>query len=104
MNGEIGVLYQGEQVGGVFNWEIEGIMGEGAKGRWKAPNATKKVTAFSYWLVKKPEGNIFNVELYQRIKNQLVLISTGRVKLKLPEVDILNTKLLAPLRLRWIDD
>lgn len=104
MNGEIGVLYQGEQVGGVFDWEIEGIMGEGSKGRWKAPIVTKKVTALNYWLIKKPNGDIFKVELYQRVKNQLVLIDAGKVKLKLPETDILDKKLLARLRLRWIWD
>lgn len=104
MNGEIGVLYQGEQIGGIFNWEIEGVMGEGSIRGWKAPSATKKVTAFSYWLSEKPKGDIFRVELYQRAGDQLVLMDTGKVRVKLPEVDILNKKLLASIRLRWIWD
>ena len=104
MDGEIGTLYQGEQVGGVLDWTISGRMASWAKDNWVEAKAAKLVTARSYWLTKKPDGDIFEVELYQRISNQLVLIDKGTIKLKLPEVNVLNRTLPAPLTLRWTDD
>ena len=105
MDGEIGTLYQeGKQVGGVFDWAISGRLASWAKDNWVEAKATKLVTAQSYWLIEKPDDDIFEVELYQRIRNQLVLIDTGTIKLKLPEVNVLNRTLPAPLTLRWIDD
>ncbi len=71
---------------------------------WAAPRVSKKVTARSYWLITEPDGDIFEVDFYQQIKNQLVLMDTGRVKLKLPDTTTLNRTLSAPLVLRWIWD
>jgi len=105
MDGQIGVLYQeGKQVGGVFDWAISGQMASWAKDDWAATKATKLVTAQIYWLIKEPDGDIFEVELYQQIRNQLVLMDTGRVKLGLPDTTTLNGTLVAPLTLRWIWD
>ncbi len=105
MIGIIGVLRQdNEQVGGIFNWSIDATLADGIQGRWKSPKAIKKVTARSYWLVKEPDSNIFEVEFYQQVKGQLVLMDAGKVKLKLPDTTTLDKKLLAPLTLRWIWD
>ncbi len=73
-------------------------------GKWAAPRASKKVTASSYWLIDGPSSDIFQVDFYQRMRNQLVLMDTGKVKLKLPDVETLNRTLQAPLTLRWIWD
>lgn len=105
MEGQIGVLYQGgKQVGGVFNWEIKGQMANSAEDNWVKIKAVKSVTALSYWLIKEPEGDIFKAELFQQIRNQLVLIDSGTIKLKLPDTNTLNRMLEAPLRLRWQDE
>jgi len=104
MEGQIGVFYQGgKQVGGVFNWEISGQMANSAEDNWVKIKAVKSVTAQSYWLIQKPKGDIFEVELYQKIRNQLVLIDSGTIKLKLPDTVTLNRTLEAPLRLRWLE-
>ena len=102
MNGQIGILYQdGKQVGGVFDWEISAGMDRVAKEGWVERKVAKQITAQSYWLVKKPNGDTFDVKFYEHIKGRLVLIDTGTVRLKLPEVNILDKRLPAPLRLNW---
>lgn len=103
MIGVIGTLSQdNKQVGGIFNWSIDGVVAQGRMGRWKAPHISKKVTARSYWLLTEPDGDIFKVDFYQQLNNQLILIDTGKVKLGLPDTTTLNRTLLAPLTLRWI--
>jgi len=104
MTGKIGVLYQnGKQVGGIFDWEISAGMDSTAKNSWVERKVAKQITAQSYWLVNKPNGDIFDAEFYQHIKGRLVLIDTGTVRLNLPEANILDRTLLAPLRLRWMN-
>ena len=73
-------------------------------GKWTALKATKVVTANSYWLIKEPNGYIYEAKFYQQIRNQLVLMDAGRVELKLPDTTTLNRTLPAPLRLTWIWD
>ena len=105
MDGKIGILYQeGEQVGGVFDWTITGQMASWAKGDWVETKAAKLVTALSYWLIKKPKSDIFEVKLYREIRNQLVLIDAGKVRPNLPDTDTLDRRLPATLILRWVDD
>ena len=104
MEGAIGVLYQdGEQVGGIFNWGISAGMDNYAKDDWVEVKVAKMVTAQSYWLVNKPNGDTFDVKFYQHMEGQLVLIDTGTVGLNLPEVNVLNKTLPAPLRLIWMN-
>ena len=104
MTGDIGVLYQnGKQVGGIFDWEISAGMDSIAKDSWVERKVAKQITAQSYWLVNKPNGDIFDVKFYQHIKGQLVLMDTGTVGLKLPEINILDRTLPASLRLRWMN-
>lgn len=105
MIGEIGALYQKDkQVGGIFNWSIDGVIAKGRIGRWAAPHVSKKVTASSYWLITEPTSDIFKVDFYQQIGEQLILIDTGNVKLGLPDTTTLDRTLRAPLTLRWIWD
>ena len=104
MNGQIGVLYQnGKQIGGIFDWEINAGMGSYAKDDWIEIKVAKQITAQSYWLLNKPKDDIFEARFYQYIEGRLILIDIGTVKVKLPEVDILNKTLPAPLRLRWMN-
>jgi len=105
MIGDIGVLHQsGKQVGGIFNWSIDGAITAGRQGMWAAPSVSKKVKANSYWLITEPDGDIFEVDFYQQLSNQLVLMDTGKVKLLLPDIETLDRTLRAPLTLRWIWD
>ena len=99
MNGEIGTLNQkGKQIGGVFDWGISGNKASWAKDNWVETKATKLVTVKSYWLINKPEGDVFEIELYQQIRNQLVLVDISTVKLNLPDTDTLDRKLSTSLR------
>lgn len=105
MIGEIGALYQKDkQIGGILNWNIDGAIAKGRIGRWAAPRVSKKVVASSYWLISEPDGDIFKVDFYQQIGEQLILIDAGNVKLKLPDTTTLDRTLQAPLTLRWIWD
>ncbi len=73
-------------------------------GKWTALKAAKVVTASSYWLIKEPNGYIYEAEFYQQIRNQLVLMDAGRVELKLPDTVTSDRTLSAPLRLTWMWD
>lgn len=105
MIGIIGTLSQdGKQVGGIFNWSIDGVVAMARQGRWKAPHVSKKVIASSYWLIAEPDSDIFKVDFYQQIGEQLILMDAGNVKLGLPDTTTLDRMLQAPLTLRWIWD
>ena len=78
-------------------------MDNSAKDGWVEKRVAKQITALSYWLVNKPNGDIFDTEFYQFMEGRLVLIDTGTVNVKLPEVNILDKTLSAPLRLRWMN-
>jgi len=94
----------GKQVGGILNWSIDGRFESGRMGMCAAPKVFKSVKANSYWLISEPNSDIFEVDFYQQINNQLVLMDTGKVKVGLPDTTTLNRILSAPLTLRWIWD
>jgi len=104
MIGEIGTLKQGRQVGGIFNWSIDGSIKQGREGKWASPKVFKSIKANSYWLLTIPDNEIFEADFYQRIGCNLVLMDSGRVKVLLPDTETLNRTLYAPLTLRWIWD
>ena len=100
MEGEIGVLYQGKQVGGIYNWTIHVAYESTVKNDWVEVETKRTVSALAYWLIEKPESNIFEIELYQVVNNQLVLMQGGRAEINLPDKETLNRKLWALLEIR----
>jgi len=101
MNGEIGVLYQGKQVGGFFDWQFS-INFEPTPGKeWANYKVNPPhIIARSYWLTKELNGTIFRADFYRFMNGQLILMDSSRVELKLPNMTI-GKRLLAPIRMRW---
>ncbi len=103
MEGQIGALFQnGKQVGGVYNWEINLAFDSTIKDGWEKIKVVKHVKAQGYWLVELPIDNLYDVELYEEIDNQLVLMDTGKAVIDLPDIVTLDRRLDAPLRIGWI--
>ena len=99
---EIGVLYQGEQVGGIYDWDISLIWDSVIVNKWREHKVKKNITANSYWLIKPPDGNCFDIELYKTIQGALVLMDTGNVAIDFPDVKTLDRRLYAPIEIRWL--
>lgn len=101
MNGEIGVLYQDKQVGGVYSWDILVSLDTSIYKGFKHSKPSKKILIMGYWLLSEPKGNEFNIELYKQVNDQLVLMDAGVVKIDFPD-KTLDKKLLAQLELGWV--
>ena len=103
MEGEIGVLYQDKQIGGVYNWTIHVAYDSTVKNDWVETTSKRAVSAQAYWLIEKPEGNIFDIELYKVVNNQLVLMQGGTVEINLPDTETLDRKLWAPVEIKDVE-
>ena len=102
MNGELGVLYQGnKQVGGIYDWEIDIISDSTIRNGWYEHKITKGITAQSYWLTDAPDSNCFEVKFYKAIRGRLVLMDAGKIELDLPN-RVLDHRFYIPLEIRWI--
>jgi len=105
MEGQIGILYQkGKQIGGLFDWSIHVNIAHAAKDKWIVRKlAQKQATALGYWLLAKPETDIFECRFYQYARGKLILLDTGIVKIKLPDTTTFNRKVLARLDIEWVE-
>jgi len=102
MNGEIGVLYQDKQIGGVYNWRINLTYEPTVRDGYHHLKVKKTIIAQSYWLIETPSDNIYDIELYKRVNKQLVLMDAGKVRIRFPDCKTLNRRLDAPIEIRWI--
>jgi len=102
MNGQLAVLYQGEQVGGIYDWNIDIRFEHLVVNKSRQYTSHKLIAALSYWLIKVPHGNEFDAEFYQVIQNNLVLMDAGKVSIDLPDRKTLNRRLYAPLEIGWL--
>uniref|UniRef100_A0A6M3JSP0 Uncharacterized protein n=2 Tax=viral metagenome TaxID=1070528 RepID=A0A6M3JSP0_9ZZZZ len=102
MEGQIGVLYQnGNQVAGVYDWEVSLAFDSTVRKGWEEVKSIKHITSMSYWLVEKPQGNLYDIELYQKVEGQLILMDKGTIAINLPDTETLDRRLYAPLNLIW---
>ena len=101
MDGELGVLYQDKQIGGVYDWTVIVSLDTSIYKGFKRNKPSKKILVMGYWLLEKPKGNEFNIELYKQVNEQLVLMDAGIVKIDFPD-KTLDRKLLAKLELEWV--
>jgi len=102
MDGILGVLKQdGKQCGGIYDWEISLAYDSVVSKGWTNLKVIKHIIAQSYWLTEIPTDNIYDIELYRKVDNQLVLMDAGVVKLNLPDTETLNQRLYAPIELNW---
>jgi len=101
MNGQIGVLYQGKQVGGIYNWSVSLAVDSTVRNGWEEVIIIKHIFASSYWLIDPPDGTRFDIELYKYTQGKLVLMDAGKVDVGLPDIVTLNRRLYAPLELAW---
>ena len=102
MEGQIGVLKQDDrQCGGIYDWGIILAYDSAVSKGWERVKVIKHIMAQSYWLTEIPTGNIYDIELYRKVDNQLVLMDAGVVKLNLPDTETLNRRLYAPIELTW---
>lgn len=103
-DGELGILKQnGEQVAGFTSWHIDLNIQFTVQGGWKKRKpgrATAK--ARKYWLCSQPEGNKFQAEFYQVVKDQLVLVTSQPVACELPELEIDNL-INKPIEMIWMN-
>jgi len=104
MEGNLGVLYQDGQVGGIYDWEIYLIWDSTVHKNWQEYKVKKNITAQSYWLIKPPDGNCFDIELYNTIQGALVLMDKGNVAIDFPDIVTLDRRLYAPIEVRWLGD
>jgi len=104
MEGSLGVLYQDGQVGGVYDWSIYLVWDSTVSKGWTEYKVKKNISALSYWLIKAPDGNCFDIELYKTIQGALVLMDAGRVKIDFPDVKTLDRRLYAPIEVRWLGE
>jgi len=102
MNGEIGVLYQDKQIGGVYDWSVNLAYEPSVRNGFKYYKVKKNISARSYWLIGIPLDNLYDIELYKIIKSQLVLMDSGKVKINFPDTQTLDKRLYAPVEIRWI--
>jgi len=102
MDGEIGALYQdGQQVGGIFDWEVTVSKRSADNGDWKDVKVFKDITAKSYWLIDAPASNYYEVKFFKAMRGRLVLLDSGRIEIELPNKS-LDRRFYIPLEMRWI--
>ena len=100
MQGEIGALYQGHQIGGFLNWSIDLSLF-----RAERPDSTVykvhsiKSTANKFWLLCEPSEGEITAHYYQLIKDRLVLVNSHIITADL-NVDI-NKMVNQPLVMTW---
>ena len=102
MEGSLGVLYQDGQVGGVYDWLVSLVWDSIVVNESREYKVKKNISALSYWLIKAPDGNCFDIELYKTIQGALVLMDAGKVKIDFPDTKTLDRRLYAPIEIRWL--
>ena len=101
MDGELGVLYQDKQVGGIYAWGIDFAYDSNVSNGWREFRIIKGISATSYWLDFVPDGNCFDIKLYKAIRGQLAIVDSGKVLINLPD-RTLNRRIYKPLEIRWL--
>jgi len=103
LEGQIAVLYQGgKQVAGLYNWEIHILLDYTTVDNMKTYKAHKRISARSYWLVEPVKENEFDIEFYQVLNDELVLMDAGKVAIDFPDCHTVDRRLYAPIEMRWI--
>ncbi len=102
MNGEIAALYQhGQQVGGVYNWNISLASDSTTVNGWREYTFVKNIVATSYWLVEVPADECFEAKFYKVMQGRLILMDEGIIEIAFPDTKTLNRRLDAPLEIIW---
>ena len=102
---QIATLKQnGRQVGGLFDCEIRVILQYTTVDGVKEYKPIKRISAMSYWLIESVKDNEFEVEFYQVLNNDLILIDSGKVVIDFPDLRTLDRRLYAPIDVRWLKD
>ena len=102
MQGEIGALYQGKQIGGFLNWSIDLQLN-----RAETPDSrvyklhSIKSTAERFWLLSAPTDSEITANFYQLVKDRLVLVNSHIITADL-NVDI-NKMVNRPLVMTWMN-
>jgi len=103
LEGQIAVLYQdGEQIAGLYDWEIHIILDYTTRDGMKEYKSHKKITARSYWLIEPVAENVFDAEFYQILYDKLVLMDAGKVVIDFPDCGTIDRRLYAPISIRWV--
>jgi hypothetical protein len=87
MQGEIGTLNQGKQIGGFYDWSIDLNLTrtETPTGRVHKVSAIKASAKRYFFLIEPAEGEI-TANFYQLIKDKLVLMASHKVVLNKGEM------------------
>ena len=101
MNGGIAVLYQGKQVGGMYDWKIDITPNSILRDGWREFKVTKEITAHSYWLTDTPSDNCFEVKFYKVVRGQLALMDSGMIEIDLHDKTV-GRLIYTPLEIRWV--
>ena len=102
MQGEIGALYQGHQIGGFLNWSIDLSLF-----RAERPDSTVykvhsiKSTAERFWLLCEPSEGDITAHYYQLIKDRLVLVNQHVITANL--AGPVNKMISRPLVMTWMN-
>jgi hypothetical protein len=102
LEGQIAVLYQGEQVAGLYDWSLRVILDYTTKDNMREYKSHKRIEARSYWLVEPVKDNEFDAEFYQVINDNFVLMDAGKVAIDFPDCHTVDRRLYAPIEVRWI--
>ncbi len=104
-SGQIAVLYQNKkQVGGLRDWDCRVVMNYTLKDGIKEYKPVKHLDAQSYWILEPIRDNVFDVEFYQVLNNQLILLDAGKVVIDFPDTETVDRRLYALIDIRWIGD
>lgn len=102
LNGEIGTLIQGIQVGGFYDWQLDASLQAVGCEKWASYRlGTWKCTTSRYWLLEKPSSETFTARFYRLIRDKLVLINEVTVDIQIPNFDIKLHNI--PLIMIWIN-
>ena len=102
---QIATLKQnGKQVGGLYDVELRVILQYTTKDGMRDYKPLKRISAQSYWLLEPIQDNLFDVEFYQIVNNDLILMDAGKVVIDFPDCRTLDRRLYAPLEIRWMSD
>jgi hypothetical protein len=100
MQGEIGALYQGKQIGGFLDWTLDlRLFGSQSPDGAVYKVSMVKASASKFWLLYEPTDGEITANFYQLIKDRLVLINSHIITADLI-VDI-NKMINRPLVMTW---
>ena len=101
MNGELGSLVQGKQIGGFYNWTIELKFITIDKPFREYNKAPTKATAESFWMLSEPSQEEIRASYYQLIQDRLVLVSEAVIKAEFGLYE-LNKLINRELEMTWM--